>query len=43
LPPKNSVFRAWKNSGANSITVSPAQDGAGDLIAELPQLNPPLE
>jgi len=42
-PQKKHRFRAWKNSRANSITVSLAQDGAGNLMAELPQLNPPRE
>ncbi|MEL0019998.1 MAG: hypothetical protein VW709_08975, partial [Rickettsiales bacterium] len=36
-------FRAWEDSGANSLTVAPAQDAAVDLMAELARLNPPRE
>ncbi|MCG8546218.1 MAG: LLM class flavin-dependent oxidoreductase, partial [Alphaproteobacteria bacterium] len=33
-------FRAWEDSGVNSVTVSPAQDAAVDLMAQLARLNP---
>ena len=33
-------FRAWEDSGVNSVTVSPGQDAAVDLMAELARLNP---
>ena len=34
-------YRAWEESGVDSLTVSPAQDAAVDLMANLARLNPP--
>ena len=36
-------FRAWEDSGVNSLTVAPAQDAAVDLMATLARLNPPKD
>ncbi len=36
-------YRAWEESGVDSLTVSPAQDAAVDLMATLARLNPPRD
>ena len=36
-------YRAWEESGVDSLTVAPAQDAAVDLMASLARLNPPRD